>query len=531
MLWKDGYFAITVGTHEEIHTVGSPYLSFNIDSASLYQDADGGRLNFSDPQLNYLTKKLCTASSEGAYIRIGGSSADNLVFVSGNDNEHNKKFKQEIRIDFEYWDSIIKFVDESGCKLIWDLCALSLRNSDNSWNTTNAEMLFDHIVRSNQSIYGLQLGNEPGHWNARHASGPGAVQLGKDLVTLYKLVAEKLAGKTKPFLFGPDVCGPALMTESSPCSTVHFFTDIIHAAQQTLRGVTVHHYGLASAHKYPNNCNLDDFLDPQLIFMQEKKYDIWRISKEKVVGAKIERGIDMILGETASSGSGGCENLSNTFAAGFWWIHTLGEMATLKYDQIFRQNLVGWSGIGDMSHYTLAGDPGWSGAYTRDDDNNDIPPTALFPNPDYFISFLWMKLTSPIVLRLDLGRSASVLGVSLHAHCAARKHDQTKGAIVLSFANTRRHPVYVNSLFGEEMILLGVVPRAEYFLSTNNLRSRHVMLNDKYISKTDIDIGGRIISEGDIQLPPLTLGFIVLLNCQAPACIRYHNNHLKTSMN
>ncbi len=63
----------SIDTTNILYEVNMPYLSFNIDSASLYQDNEGGRLNFTDPQLISLGKQFCTSSPQGAILRIGGS--------------------------------------------------------------------------------------------------------------------------------------------------------------------------------------------------------------------------------------------------------------------------------------------------------------------------------------------------------------------------------------------------------------------------------------------------------------------------
>jgi hypothetical protein len=326
------------------------------------------------------------------------------------------------------------------------------------------------------------------------------------------------------------------MTNDSPCANIQYFADIIGGAQNVLSGVTVHHYGLLSAHKSPNNCNVEDFLDPNLIFKHEEKYDIWRDTKNNFVGTKADSGIELILGETASAGTGGCSALSNSFAAGFWWVHTLGEVASLQYDQIYRQNLVGWSGIGDMSHYTLAGDPGWSGAYIKDATNASrppklIPPAVLTANPDFYTSVLWKRIMSPIVLRVTLQNSAMLQGVSMHFHCAAQRTDIPSGAVAMSYANTRNRTVFVsltatdtNSADGGGEIEKLVVPRIEYFLRTGDLsgdlQSRFVRLNnanDPLSSSSPMD--GHATSKGVLALPPLSYGFIVLQNSKAHACI------------
>lgn len=153
-----------------------------------------------------------------------------------------EEYTQKIRIDAAYWDSLIKFIDITSCRLVWDICALSLRNTnDNSWDSRNAESLFRHMVANNQNLYGFQFGNEPGHWYTRHYPyGPTGVQLGKDLVTLKSLIDTYFPEGQKPFLFGPDNCGPGDMTDDSPCSNVTFFTDIVNGGEEVLNGVTIH---------------------------------------------------------------------------------------------------------------------------------------------------------------------------------------------------------------------------------------------------------------------------------------------------
>jgi len=528
-------FTIDVGT--PVYTVNDPYLSFNIDSASLYQDTVGGRLNFTDPNFVDLGKKFCTASAGGAILRFGGSAADDLVYIGENDTT---EYTQQIHVDTDYWDSIMAYGDITGCKIVWDLCALSLRNeADNSWDSTNAQLLFDHMVSKKQTVYGFQFGNEPGHWYTRHyPNGPDGVQLGKDLVTLQSIVSDKFGVySSQPLLFGPDNCGPARMTEDSPCSNVTFFTDIITGGEDVLSGVTVHHYGLKSAHSDPNNCNVEDFTNPRVIFTPEKNYYIWRDAKNHAVGSKQQSGIDLILGETASSGTGGCPDLSNSFAAGFWWMHTLGEVASLQYDQVYRQDFIGWSGIGDVSHYTLAGNPGWSGAYTTDAEGSTVAPEVLTANPDFFTAVLWKTIMGPTVLDVKLEHNSMLQGVSMHAHCAAPGEGVPAGAIALGYANTRTTAVHIGhslDFLGDDNADSSISSRIEYFLRTGDeagdLQSRQVRLNDNPnpLSASSA-LTGNVISNADtdtdtdtdipLELPPLSYGFVVLTNSQARACM------------
>lgn len=117
-----------------------------------------------------------------------------------------------------------------------------MRNVDNSWDTRNAQSLFDHILQSNQSVYGFQLGNEPGHWYTHHENAPNGAQLGLDFITLKQLV-DNMFGPAAPLLFGPDVCGPGELSDEHPCASYDFFVDLVKGGEEALDGITVHHYG------------------------------------------------------------------------------------------------------------------------------------------------------------------------------------------------------------------------------------------------------------------------------------------------
>lgn len=61
-------------------------------------------------------------------------------------------------IKLSYWDELVDFAAQTKLQLVFDLNCLNLRSADNTWNTSNAELLFRHMVENNQTIYGFQLG-------------------------------------------------------------------------------------------------------------------------------------------------------------------------------------------------------------------------------------------------------------------------------------------------------------------------------------------------------------------------------------
>ena len=169
------------------------------------------------------------------------------------------------------------------------------------------------------------------------------------------------------------------------------------------------------------------------------------------------------LSETASAADGGCVNLSNTFAAGFFWVDQLGLVAEAGFDQVFRQDFVGFSGINGGSSYALAGAPGWVGGggnATASDVSSSSGPCPLPPyckpsptgplhaHPDFFTSLLWKRLMGRRVIESSLGAAAlmdsggngdSGDGVRVYASCA----DGSDSTVVLAWLNPGAIPVTV----------------------------------------------------------------------------------------
>ena len=143
----------------------------------------------------------------------------------------------------------------------------------------------------------------------------------------------------------------------------------------------------------------------------------------------------LILSETATTGDGGCVNISNTFLAGFFWVNQLGLVSAAGYWKAYRQDMVGFSGINGGSSYALAGPPGWVGSGTADserpgpprtaDGEGSAPPLPAWPtgplqaNPDYFTSLLWKAIMGPTVLNSSLAAAAAPAGPArVYASCS-----------------------------------------------------------------------------------------------------------------
>jgi hypothetical protein len=566
-----------IDTTAVIATTSANFLGVNIDAASLWQGTKPHRLNFSDAGLRKLGA-LFAKSSQGSLLRIGGSSAEDLGF--GLDTN------QTIACEPAYMDTIFDFVQKSEFKLVWDLNSMKMRDANNAWDSKNAEEFLRYVAAKPafaKSLYALQLGNEPGHYMVSTPGAPTPTQHGKDFLILQKVV-NKVFGQHKPLLQGPDVCfglghwGP---TGADKCANLSYFSDFIRATAPTgpescildqvdtrvsshesqvpslvtslftsftpfLVQVSAHHYGLAGPKNGdPGQCIEDDFLTPTI--WETKVRDIlqgWKQVQEKECPSA-----KMVLSETATTGDGGCNRLngapgavtSNSFIAGFYWISQLSIAASLGYYNVYRQDLVGYSGMGRFgddghlisggSSYALAGEPGWVGGPYNASFVDANRTAALLPNPDFFTSVLWKRLVGDKVLAVVTTPDVSSSFVDsdhplrVFATCAAPFSTGGGSGLTVVFNNFGNTTVKLDLQTGVPSDVWAAV-RSEYHLTTGaadgvDLNARTMRLNGEILTATSSLAGKKVASSDDLVLKPRSYGFVLLQTTTAsglPLC-------------
>ena len=257
---------------------------------------------------------------------------------------------------------------------------------------------------------------------------------------------------------------------------------------------------------------MDHFLQPALYEVDTSTILTgWREAKDMLSPRS-----RLILSETATTGDGGCHYLSNSFAAGFFWVNNIGLVASLGFWQMFRQDLVGFSGVNEGSSYALAGDSGWVGAPSVSGvyHNRTVP---LEPNPDFYTSILYKRLMGKRYLSVGLEGAAVGSGskarLRAHATCARGAPDD----IALAFINGDASDVEVAlplSLVAES--------RVEYRLSPGDamgLTSRRMKLNGRLLSLGS-DLGGESIvgKVTSLVFPAQSYGFFVLRGVAPSVC-------------
>lgn len=279
-------------------------------------------------------------------LRIGGSAADDLSTFHNSSNF-------SIFLDEEYWDEIVNFVGTCNMNLAWDLNMRvgRLKNGSAAWDSQDAVRLLKHIVSKRQTIWAFQLGNEPGHWQTRNGGTPNALTHANDFIAFRKVLDTYFSNELdRPRLQGADVC-MGKGTDTSPCANMTYFSDLVNRAGDVLDDITVHTYGLTGPKVgRPDQCEIKYFLNrTEFSFGVLHSIQKWQDALPSNSSAKL------VLSETATAADGGCHNMSNRFVAGFYWIHMLGELGDAGLHQVYRQDLVGFSGILGPSSYTLIG--------------------------------------------------------------------------------------------------------------------------------------------------------------------------------
>ena len=337
--------------------------------------------------------------------------------------------------------------------------------------------------------------------NTRHAAAPRVV---------------------RPRVQGPDACFGAL-TEDAPCATLGYLRALLAAANGTIDDITVHNYGLTGPKQgRADQCDVANFLDPSVWEANlAPALKQWRALQKEVAPRS-----NLVLSETATAADGGCHGISNSFAAGFYFVDVLGLAGTLGYWQVYRQDLVGFSGIGGGSSYALAGNPGW---YSQ------AQGGKLTPNPDYYTARLWRRVMGARRLDMDvtvaaaaeggskeragLGGSGKDLGetaVRAHASCAVG------GGVAVAFANPTKAHLRVVLGDGDGDGDDGDVEVEVYTMTApgGNLTSRTVELNGASPPLQDPAdaLPFARVKLSALSLPPMSYGFFVHRGLRAAAC-------------
>ncbi|KAF2295005.1 hypothetical protein GH714_030111 [Hevea brasiliensis] len=249
-------------------------------------------------------------------IRVGGSLQDQVVYQVGDSIKKFPHFKRDDKglfgftrgsLPMDRWDQLNNLFNQTGAKFTFGFNALIGKHKSNDsilwvgeWNSRNAYDLMKYTISKGHKIDSYELGNE------LCASGVSArldaVQYGKDLITLKKLVDELYPDpETRPA-----VLGPAGFYDEKWFNTFFQVT-----GPNVAQAITHHIYNLG-----PGSRSI--FLGPNSTDIQDLSISI----KENAPWA------GPWVGESGGAYNSGGKDVSHTFADGFWYLDQLGMTAT-----------------------------------------------------------------------------------------------------------------------------------------------------------------------------------------------------------
>lgn len=499
-----------VDTTKASATLPNQFLSFNIDTGSLYNELD-----FSNPILVNLLQQLSPGSSgTNTFLRVGGGAADSTLYTgpNGASGAGSAPWNNTVLVNQTYFDELVNFASSGYASLVWDLNG-RLRDGNNAWDpTVNATALFEHVAASGlgSKIAAWQLGNEPTLWKGTTVTG---TQLAHDYIKLKDTL--KQYPSLSQIVYGPDGC----------CGDDKFlaeFLPIVHAAG-ALDYLSEHYYPITPN---PKACTLDNYLNKTYYAQTMKIMDGYQSLIDQYAP-----GMPLVLGETATTNMGGCDGLSASFAAGFYYVYILGEASNNGIAQVNRQDLVGWSSATEPSQYMLAGVPGWTNAASG----------TLYPHPDWFTSVLYKQITQFYAFNVSINSVSSPSyskNLAIHAYCGMPWNSAQKGALAISYINTGNESVTLNLQNPD----FQAAPRYEWVLtSQSSSSSSSATFNDppSSLAGNDMYLNGelmsvdpstgllpqRLIPGRDVTdpwqplvLPPYSYGFVTFYDATVGAC-------------
>ncbi|WP_083915313.1 glycoside hydrolase [Gilvimarinus chinensis] len=428
---------IVVEHHHALHHVDARYLSFSIDISVLvggfwWEGSEGtrrglGTLRVPPIQLNQKKLDLLVRDLGPSYLRVGGSEADKIHYFSAPETEPDA-----LVLTQKQWDRLHSFLQRNDLHLIFTVkYGLFTRRDHGQWCGDELQSLLDYSVRNEYKIHVFELGNELNAYWAFHGlrAQPKARDLAVDYATFTRQIRQNYP---EARISGPgSAFWPRLGETFKPFSNIT--RRFLQQLPMALDIVNWHYYPFQSSRSPVRTraATVRTMLNPKS-FADFDRYSrtllFWR--------DRYQPRAELWTGESGSAQCGGQPKLSDRFISVFWWADQLGQGALLGHKVMVRQSLIG-------------GDYGL------------IDRLTLKPRPDYWLSWLWVRLMGTQVYQSY--HSDKHLRVYCHRHPDGDK-------LTLMIINLKPRGIRVNvNLPGERC--------EHYTLTAKRLTSRKVYIN------------------------------------------------------
>ena len=466
------------------YTTEDEFLSFTLDPFLLHDVTPRwGTLDFSNPRVQTLAAGLSPA-----ILRYGGTDADWQIFSQDNNGptDDTLRFVPRVKPGADEpkvvlypkdVDNLYNLAMQAGGKLLFDL-NIQLRYGS-QWNPLNAIELMQYMKKKGYADnIDFELGNEPEYPELKI----DGTRIAEDTNILISVLDSMQEFNTSR------VVGPDIGVSGTSGASFDIIRDFVTTVDKRLKAVTVHHYYFAGP-----GANISEYLDLRHF---DALAPVLQAVRDTVTAAG-GSSLDVWVGETSDAYNKGTPNVSDRFVSSFLWLDKLGIAGSLGYKLVARQIFYG-------GNYPL------------------LSP-ALEPNPDYWLSFVFKRLVGRGVLDTELFTSVTALGYArAYAHCTSPRAKYPDGSVTLYAINILQNSsitLFLDQSLGAKTVDL-------YLLSpdgSEGLLSPYLAVNGKRLALIDDHTLPTLSpvsqpAEKGIVLPPLTFGFFVLPDVNAPVC-------------
>ncbi len=477
---------VQVDSVTPIARVNERYLSFAVDTAQVlggefWNPASAGAddaevvaapYDFDRPRIATLAAGLSPA-----VLRVGGTAADLAYYDLSDDPVAEAPEPYELLLTRSEWDAFADFAQQNDLQMFFTLNAgAGPRDANGKWTDDNARELMQYAAGRDDPVVLWELGNEVNAFLLAHGLTLTPEDYARDVFVARDLVDEE----------APDalLAGPSSAYWPEIGDFTDFYAGFMPGGGRFLDAITWHYYPqqshrcpVASREAGPEVMLDPDNLDEALVWAEQVEAE----RNHYAAGAEIW------LGETGNAQCGGEPGVSDSFAGSLWWLDQLGAMAARGHQVTVRQTLSG-------SDYGL------------------IDDVTEQPNPDYWVSALWVRLMGPTVL--DAWTDDTNL-LRAYAHCAPARTFEP-GAVTVALINLSGQPMEVGlDLPGDADL---------YLLEAASLDSRELSLNGQALITDEDGALPDLVARGEphrlgvFDLPGRSLAFAVAKGAGAEAC-------------
>lgn len=472
---------VVIDHEKPLAEVSDKYLSFAVDtskalggywwgSSGVIELGKGKEkttpLDFANEKLINLTRALLPA-----YLRIGGTEADNVMFDTKIEDNNILVLTKQI------WDAINNFAQKAGVHLFYTVNAgPQVRDGDHTWNSTNFEKLLQYSEKKGYKLAAFELGNELNAYWFFHGF--------KNRVTLKQYIKDYKAFRniTKKYYPLAKVGG----TASLYWPRVGEAFSIVGSLLTKFIKNTSAQADMFTWHYYPQQSQRCPITFPKakhgLLLHPQHLNDVAQWAKKLTILKNMYNSqAEIWIGEIGNALCGGQPGISDTFESSLWWTDVLGSMAKHGQKVIVRQDLVG-------ANYSL------------------LDEKTLDPLPDFWVSLLWKKLMGTKVFAVHVSEDNDYIRIYAHATYQALGYTNDTITIVCINLQNKKNAVFFKNLNINNGIL--------YELSAKSLSERLVLLNSKPLTlgkSTIPSLEGKHIKikNNMIDLAPLSITFLV----------------------